>query len=128
MAPETTAVPARSASVHYPLGALLAFVAPNAFGGGLYGLAGAEGVPTEWLAGSPFNYYVVPSLYLLVVVGGTFLAAAVAAFARARPARHLALDTGVLVLAWMAVPVAFIGYVSWMQPGTTVAGISSSSP
>jgi hypothetical protein len=30
---------------------------------------------------------------------------------------------GALVLAWIAVQVAIIGYVSWMQPATTVAGI-----
>jgi hypothetical protein len=123
MAPETTAAPARSASVRYPLGALLAFVALNAFGGGFYGLFGAEGIPTEWLAGSPFTDYVVPSLFLFVVVGGTFLAAAVAVVARARAARPLALAAGALVLAWIAVQVAIIGYVSWMQPATTVAGL-----
>ena len=123
MAPETTAATAPPTALRYLLGALLAFIALNAFGGGLYGLAGAEGIPTEWLAGSPFTDYVIPSLFLLVLVGGTFLAAAVAVFARGRPARPLALAAGALVLAWIAVQVAIIGYVSWMQPATAVAGI-----
>lgn len=108
--------------VRYLLGGLLAFGALNAFGGGWYGLAGAEGVPTEWLAGSPFTSYFVPSLFLLVVVGGTFLAAALAVFARARCARRSATAAGVLVLAWIAVQVAIIGPVSWMQPATAIAG------
>ncbi len=48
----------------YVLGSLLAFVAANAVGGGFYGVSGAEGVPIEWLRGSPFTTYLVPSLIL----------------------------------------------------------------
>ena len=33
---------------------LLTFGALNAFAGGYYGLAGAKGVPIEWLRGQPF--------------------------------------------------------------------------
>src|SRR5690606_40846071 len=57
------------------LAVLLGFIALNALGGAVYGLAGAEGVPLEWLEGSPFDSYVVPSLILLLAVGGTALAA-----------------------------------------------------
>jgi len=70
----------QSSTIRYVLGGLLAFGALNAFGGGYYGLSGAEGVPTEWLEGSPFSDYTVPSVILLVV-GGSFLVAAVAVFA-----------------------------------------------
>jgi hypothetical protein len=73
--------PARPA---HRAGCLLAFGALNAFGGGWYGLSGARGVPTEWLRGSPFRDYSVPSLLLLVVVGGSFLIAAIAALVAAR--------------------------------------------
>jgi hypothetical protein len=104
------------------LGGLLAFGALNAFAGGYYGLAGARGVPVEWLAGSPFDDYTIPSLVLFVVVGGSFLLAAVAVFARARIARASALTAGAVVLAWIAVQMAIIGYVSWMQPATATAG------
>jgi len=83
-------------AVRYSLGGLLAFGALNALGGGYYGLTGAVGVPTEWLAGSPFVDYFVPSLILLVVVGGSFIAAAIAVFIR---------------------------YVSSMQPATAIAGL-----
>jgi hypothetical protein len=34
-------------ALRYLLGGLLGFGAVNAFGGGVYGLAGAEGVPLE---------------------------------------------------------------------------------
>jgi len=109
--------------IRYSLGALLVFGAVNAFGGGYYGLSGAKGVPTEWLNGSPFPDYFVPSLILLVVVGGSFIVAATAVFTGLRIARLAALTAGIVVLGWLAVQLAIIGYVSWMQPTTAIAGV-----
>lgn len=109
--------------IRYLLGGLLAFGALNAFAGGYYGLSGAEGVPREWLASSPFTDYFIPSLILFTVVGGAFLFAAISAFGRFRVARTSAFAAGAVVLGWIAVQVAIIGYVSWMQPVTTVAGV-----
>lgn len=112
-----------SRTVRYVLGSLLAFGALNAFGGGYYGLSGAKGVPTEWLAGTPFGDYTVPSWILFAVVGGSFLVAAVAVLARSRMARTSALTAGMVVLVWIVVQVAIIGYVSWMQPATGIGGV-----
>ena len=114
---------AHRTAIRYSLGGLLAFGALNAFGGGYYGLSGAQGVPTEWLKGSPFPDYFVPSLILLVVVGGSFLTAAIAVFAGLRIARLTAFAAGLAVLGWLAAQLAIIGYVSWMQPTTAVAGV-----
>src|SRR3954451_11178647 len=111
-----------TAALRYSLGALLAFAALNAFAGGSYGLAGAKGIPREWLRGSPFPDYFVPSLVLVVVVGGTFLLATVAVFARWRHARVLAMAAAVIVFGWLAIEIAIIGYVSWMQPATAIGG------
>ena len=110
-------------ALRYSLGGLLAFGALNAFGGGYYGLSGAPGVPTEWLEGSPFRDYFVPGLILLVVVGGSFLVAAIAVLAAWRIARLAAFAAGLVVLAWLVAQVAIIGYVSWMQPTTAVGGM-----
>jgi hypothetical protein len=110
-------------ALRYSLGALLVFGAVNALGGGYYGLSGATGVPTEWLNGSPFPDYFVPSLILLVVVGGSFIVAAMAVFTGLRIARLAALAAGIVVLGWLAVQLAIIGYVSWMQPTTAMAGV-----
>ncbi len=95
---------------------LLALVAINALGGGVYGIAGAEDVSTEWLSGTPFRDYLVPSLILFVVVGGSSLVAAIAVFLRHRSARPAAFGAGTVLLVWMAVQLALIGYVSWLQP------------
>ena len=107
----------------YVLGCLLAFVALNAFFGGYYGMTGAKGVPTEWLAGSPFRDYFIPGLILFVVVGGSFLVATIAVFAHLRIARLAAFSAGIIVFGWLAVQIAIIGYVSWMQPATAITGL-----
>ena len=112
-----------SRTVRYVLGSLLAFGAVNAFGGGYYGLSGAKGVPVEWLAGTPFRDYTVPSLILFALVGGSFLVAAVAVLARSRMARASALTASIVVLVWIVVQMAIIGYVSWMQPATAIGGV-----
>ena len=109
--------------VRYGLGLLLAFAALNAFGGGYYGMTGAQGVPRAWLVGSPFQSYFVPGLFLFVVVGGSFLLGAVAVLRRWELAWVAALAAGVVALGWIAAQVAIIGYVSWLQPAVALAGV-----
>lgn len=105
------------------LGTFLAFGALNAFAGGWFGLSGAPGVPTEWLDGSPFGTYFVPSLVLFFVVGGTLLLAAISVFTRSRNATLLSVIAGVILLGWIAIQVGIIGYVSWMQPATVIGAV-----
>jgi hypothetical protein len=109
--------------IRYSLGGLLAFGALNAFAGGYYGMSGAEDVPREWLEGSPFDDYFIPGLVLFLVVGGSLLAAAIAVLAGLRIARLAALGAGLVVLAWLAVETLIVGYVSWMQPATTIGAL-----
>jgi hypothetical protein len=109
--------------IRYVLGALLVLVALNAFAGGYYGMMGAEGVPVEWLSGTPFSDYFVPSLFLFVVVGGSCLLAAIAVLRRRRFARPAAFAAVAILFAWLAVQLAMIGYVSWMQPTTAAVGV-----
>lgn len=105
------------------LGVVLILLSFNAFGGGYYGMAGAEGIPREWLQGSPFQSYFLPSLILFVVVGGSFLFAAIAVFRRTRFARTAVTCSVGIVLVWLAVQVLIIGYVSWLQPAIAIAGL-----
>jgi hypothetical protein len=114
--------PAES-SLRYGLGILLAFGALNAFAGGYYGLSGARDVPTDWLDGSPFTSYFVPGLILMIVVGGSFLIAAIAVVTDRPGASRTALGSGVIVVVWVAAQVAIIGFVSWLQPVTAAAGL-----
>ena len=104
------------------MGALLSFMALNAFAGGWYGISGAPAVPKAWLAGSPFRDYFIPGLFLFCAVGGTFAVAAALTWLRHRLARRAALAAGLLVIVWIGIQVSIIGYVSWMQPATASAG------
>lgn len=107
----------------YTLGVLLGLVALNAFAGGYYALSGAEGVPTEWLDRSPFRDYFIPGLILFIIIGGAFLAAAIAVFAHLPSARIVTFSAVLIVFIWLAVQIAIIGYVSWMQPTTAIVAI-----
>lgn len=106
------------------LGTLLAFLALNAFGGGVYGMGGAPAVPTAWLAGSPFQSYFWPGVVLFAGVGGTLAVVALAVFMRHGAQRGLARFAGSLLLAWIAAQVAIIGFVSWLQPAMALAGLA----
>jgi hypothetical protein len=109
--------------IRYTLGILLAFAALNAFGGGFYGMAGADGVPKEWLQGSPFNNYFIPGLVLFIAVGGSLLFAAISVFAGFRFARIASIASVAIVFIWLTVQVSIIGYVSWMQPATAITAL-----
>ena len=86
----------RASRLRYTLCGPLAFGALNAFAGGYYGMAGAKDVPLEWLEGTPFSSYFIPSLILFIVVGGALLAAALVVFTRKRRSAELALAAGVV--------------------------------
>jgi hypothetical protein len=103
--------------------ALQLLVAANAVGGGIYGLAGAKDVPTEWLEGSPFQSYTVPSLFLLGVIGGGMIVATAVWLLRRRVAPWVSLGMGVLLMSWIVAQLAIIGSVSWMQPASFAAGL-----
>ncbi len=104
------------------LGILHAFIAINAFGGGAYGMMGPKELPVEWLEGSPFSSFFIPSLVLFVVVGGSHAMAAFRVMKRTPSAYKAALMAGTVLLIWIMVQVAIIGFVSFLQP--VMAGLS----
>lgn len=106
---------------------LILFV--NACGGAWYGLAGARDIPASWLEGSPFQSYLIPSLFLLIAVGGSMLLATVlwllgSRVAGGRRAPWASIAAGSILVGWIVAQVAMIGYVSWMQPACFVAGLA----
>ena len=100
----------------------------NAFGGGYYGLSGAVGVDPAWLDGTPFSSYFIPSLFLFTVIGGGMAVATAAWILKSRVAPWLSLAMGVTLMSWIVVQVSMIGYVSWMQPMSFVAGVAVDRP
>lgn len=98
------------------LGILLAFIAINAFGGGSYGMMSPKELPKEWLEGSPFDSFFIPSLVLFVVVGGSHILAAFWVLRNKPHGYTAAILAGVVLLIWILVQVAIIGFVSFLQP------------
>jgi hypothetical protein len=99
------------------------FAALNALGGALYALQGARGVPREWLEGTPFEDYTIPGI-LLLIGAGVMVVAATMVLLRARSASVVSGGAGALLVIWIIVQVAMIGYVSWMQPVSFAAGLA----
>jgi hypothetical protein len=82
------------------------------------------GLPLALLAGSPFADFRTPGLLLALVVGGSTAAAGVLAV-RGRPAAPwVAGLAGAIVLGWIAVQLALLGYVSLLQPVVGVLGVA----
>lgn len=73
-------------------------------------------LPLELLEETPFTSYLIPGLVLAVVVGGTQLAAGMAAW-KLRPGhlRMAAMAAAVLGI-WIAAQALILGAVIWLQP------------
>ncbi len=87
-------------------------------------MGGGLDLPSEWLDGTPFDDYFIPGLILLVVVGGSMLAASLAVWSRNTFAGPASLVVGSILVIWIAVQVVLIGYRSWMQPTFFALGLS----
>lgn len=98
------------------LGSSLMLLGINALGGGIYGMMGAEAVPTAWLKGSFLNSYFVPALILFSCVGIPAVLASVAVFKQHSSDRKLSFSSAIITLLWILIQMAIIGYVSWLQP------------
>lgn len=100
-------------------------VALNAVGGAIWGLRDAKDVPREWLEGTPFDSYVMPSLVLLIAIGGGMGAAVTALLINHRFAPELSIAAGLILIGWIVVQVLMIapnGGVSWLQPTMLAVG------
>jgi hypothetical protein len=106
------------------LAAIEGVVAVNAFGGMAYALGGADAVPVEWLEDTPFDGYLIPGLYLGVVVGGSCVAAAYATVRFPGSARVAALASSAVMVSWIVAQVAMIGYRSPLQPLLATTGLA----
>jgi hypothetical protein len=104
--------------------ALELFVAFWAFAGGIGMMGGGLDLPSDWLDGTPFSDYFFPGLILFVVVGGSMLAASLAVWSRHLFAGPASLAVGSILLIWITVQVALIGYRSWMQPTFFAFGLA----
>lgn len=84
---------------------------------------GGFGLPPEFLDGSPFVSYLVPGIVLLLIVGGTHVAAFLGQLRAARYAAFLSSVAAFGMLIWIFVQMIFIPY-SFLQAVFFVAGLA----
>ena len=80
------------------------------------------GIPNDWVADSAFGSFLVPGLFLLLVIGCGQLVAAALAVIRHPIAPWLMGALGVGLLIWIAVQVLIIP-LSFLQPAIFVIGL-----
>jgi hypothetical protein len=75
----------------------------------------ALGMTADWLDGSPFPDFRLPGLFLAVVIGGANLLTAVLLWRRYPVSPLASLGTGGLLVTWVAIQTAVIGFRHWSQ-------------
>jgi hypothetical protein len=95
----------------------------GAVGGGIGLLTGSVGLSKDFLAGTPFDSYLIPGLALLVFVGGSMLGAAWNLWKRSRYALYGSLAAAAMIAGWFVVQLGTVGYISWMQPAFIGLGL-----
>lgn len=109
--------------IRITLAAIEAFIGLDAVGGGIAILTGAfdQWFPIAWLQGTPFNNYLIPGLFLLIIVGGGMLLAAVTLFAQCELALLFSVAMGLIMIGWEIVEVMVIDrYEQAVIPSTIV--------
>jgi hypothetical protein len=99
------------------------FNAVSAFGGGAGLVSGTLPVPRALLRHTPFDSYVIPGLFLGVIIGGSALVGAVALLTRARGARLLSTAAGVIMVGWITGETILIQGFSWLQGLYLLSGL-----
>jgi hypothetical protein len=95
-----------------------------AVAGGAYAVAGGRRVSREWLRGTPFGSFFWPGSVLLVVCGGSLLAAAALLLADAHYGRLVSVEAGVVLVGWAGVMLSARGYKHWVQLLPAALGIA----
>ena len=91
------------------------FNALSAFGGGAGLVTGMLPIPRSLLRHTPFDSYVIPGLFLGLVIGGTALAGAAALLTHARRSRSICISAGVIMVGWIVGETILIQGFSLLQ-------------
>jgi len=100
-------------------------VAASAVYGGVGLIAGnAIGMPDDWLAGTPFGSWVLPSVLLLLVVAAPMTVAAVLELRRSRWAAVASVTAGAAQIGWIAAQLLIMQRYNVLQPVMVAVGLT----
>lgn len=102
--------------VRWSLAAVMLLVAANAVYGGIGLMLDGLGMPSEWLAATPFDSWVLPGLALLITVALPQLAVSGMVVAGHRWAPVAGLAAGVALVGWILVELLVLQHYSFLQP------------
>jgi len=91
------------------------FNALSAVGGGIALVACGLGVPTVLLRNTPFESFVVPGIFLAVVIGGSATMRAAALLAHWRWAMVTSGAAGAVMVGWILGETLLVEGFSWLQ-------------
>lgn len=74
------------------------------------------GIPTEIIKNSPFDDFLIPGLFLLIINGIGSITGSILSFVRHRHAGTVGILLGIALIIWITAQVYWIGLSSWMQP------------
>jgi hypothetical protein len=111
---DTSERPKQTPPALYALIAVLAFQGLSGVAGG-YGLIAdpsgeSLGIPIAWLEGSPFTDFLIPGVVLITLLGIVPLFVVYGLWTRRPWAWAASLTVGVVLLVWLGVEIAVIGY------------------
>jgi|SRR5947209_8583822 len=104
------------------LGILELAIAASAGYGGIGLMYNGMGMPSDWLAGTPFHSWFLPGLALLLGIGGSQLLAAYALLRGWPAARLVAIGAGAVLIVWIVVQVLVLQRFHVMQPTILLLG------
>jgi hypothetical protein len=96
----------------------------NAVWGGVMLMTDSWKLGHDWLDNTPFDSWFLPGLALLLVIGGSQLAAAATLLARRPYAREASIVAGQVLIGWIIVQLAWLQvFHPVMQPAMLAAGL-----
>ena len=102
------------------LGIIQVFVALGALGGGIGLVADPSGKnltwTTEMLKDTPFSDFMIPGIFLLLVLGVGHSIGAIYTFRNHEFSGTLAILLGITLTVWICIQVYLIGLASFLQP------------
>ena len=100
-----------------------ALIGANAIYGGVGLMRDGMGLPADRLESTPFNSWVLPGVFLLVVVAVPMFTAAVAELLRLRRAFFASVLAALAQLGWIVAQVAILRRYFFLQPVLFAAGL-----